>query len=80
MQTMEQISKELLEALWQLDPVQATNLGVSGFEGMLPPVNPDLRQELCARISRLAGQLKELLESGVLSASEILDAEVAVLT
>lgn len=78
MQTMEQISKELLEALWQLDPVQATNLGVSGFEGMLPPVNPDLRQELCARISRLAGQLKELLESGVLSASEILDAEVAI--
>ena len=64
MSTMKHISEQLLQALWQLDPVNATNMGVSGFEGMLPPVDPDERQHLFAQISELTKQLKQCRQQG----------------
>ncbi len=78
MSKMEAVSKELLQTLWELEPVGATSMGIKGFESKLSPVDLDQRSNLLKRLVGFSDRLKDLMEKGELSASERLDAEVAI--
>ena len=74
---IENISKDLLRSLRQLEPVSAGNMGVKGFEGNLPPVNPEERSHILNHLKELSNQLQDLLKTDELSYEERVDAEVA---
>lgn len=71
------LAEQVLDALWTLDPVGSSQLGVTKYDGSLPPASDDKVSELLGKLSRYAGEMEKLLDGDGLTASERLDYEFA---
>ncbi|MGI6666536.1 MAG: DUF885 domain-containing protein [Bacillota bacterium] len=78
MLSQNKLSESVLDVLWSLDPVGSSHLGVTKYDGCLPPAQEDRVSEILGRLSRYAEEMDSLLKRPDLSASERLDFEFAL--
>jgi len=68
----------MLDILWTIDPVEASGMGVTKYDGKLPPADLDERRQCFTSLADLVRRMEEMLGGPSLSPSEALDFEVAV--